>query len=108
MRLIILDYKGTLDTHADPKGLVQALVKQGDCVVLWSGTSSRDMIPGLEEAFTYVFSKGSSLSEVKESVEDQGIVVDKVYLSDDDIDLDYVKWKGFIYVAPKNLDSLRR
>ncbi len=105
-RLVILDYNGTLDRQTDPITLVRSLVQRGDIVVLWSGNNSA--VPReLQEAFTYVISKFSSLKEVVETVREQGHIIGEVVVSDDDHWIaENVRDRGWTYCPPDRLGNL--
>ncbi len=50
MRIVVLDFKGTLTPLADPLAFVRGLRAQGDYVILWSGSirsAIEKTIPGL-------------------------------------------------------------
>lgn len=112
MRLVILDYHGTLSCHNNPKELVTKLRARGDCVVMWSG-GGRDIPPELMDLCTYVISKYSTLKEVFETVQAQpawsSIKPTEVFISDDDV-CEALMWciedRGFHYIDPKELDTL--
>ena len=71
MKVILLDYCGTLDLLKDPVKFVNDLKADGWVTALFSGSSYGDIrreFPGLQEAFDQKFSKcmlGVSLLLVK-------------------------------------------
>jgi hypothetical protein len=64
MRVVILDFQGTLTPLPDPVAFVQALQAQGDFVILWSGSPTshiEDRVPGLLDAVDFFLGKPASL-----------------------------------------------
>lgn len=90
MRIVLLDYQGTMDalTTEETLGFVAALKARGDYVVLWTGSGYREIkvgTPGLLEAVERVMNKGILGRDVIEDLGYQGIKVTSAIVVDDSV-----------------------
>jgi len=97
MRIVLLDYQGTLCPRAMEAGqavhFVKDLQSQGDLVYLWTGSSTRDIqreTPGLAEAVDRNRSKWALGREILEELSYPDIRIEdisEVVVLDDDPDV---------------------
>ena len=81
VHLYVLDWSGTLDRLANPKGFIRALQSRGHKVVIWTGASSREN--KAFQAADAVRSKNQTLQEVVTEFR-QGWGTNHTFVSDDD------------------------
>lgn len=87
MRVVILDYQGTLTTLPDPVGFVKALNAQGDFTVLYSGSGDYEIqagTPGLLEAVRAKHDKPASLRDIYLKLLEVRLDITSIVLVDDD------------------------
>lgn len=87
MKIILLDYRGTLDVLTDPVKFVNDLKAKGWITALWSGSSYEDVrreFPGLLEALNQRISKGPLGRDILEDFSYNQIVPSEVVILDDD------------------------
>ncbi len=83
MRVVVLDFHGTLTLLPEPLAFVRSLREQGDYVVLWTGSprsTVREVVPGLLEEVDSVVCKPDMPGT---AIDRSGVEFDEVVVVDD-------------------------
>tara|TARA_Y100000310_G_scaffold91693_1_gene89137 strand:- start:2414 stop:2764 length:351 start_codon:yes stop_codon:yes gene_type:complete len=115
MRIIVLDFHGTLTPLPDPVAFVRALQAQGDFVILWSGSPHWEIekvVPGLLAVVNCVAEKPDMPDKM---IDATGVECDEVIVVDDHPILGHaavrfgrVRPEMWRYVPAEDIISLQR
>lgn len=84
MRVVVLDFQGTLTPLPDPLTFVRELRAQGDFVILWSGSlpsTIEEQVPGLLDEIDSLAEKPEMPSTF---IDAAGVTCDEVVVVDDE------------------------